>query len=120
MYRELIIDLYKNPENKRAIADADLTNNGANLTCGDHVRIYVKLDEDTISDISFEGEGCAISIASASLLTNEAKGSKMGVVANWGAKEIFDWLGTELGPARIKCGLLALETLQGALQKNAK
>ncbi|PIQ78477.1 Fe-S cluster protein [Candidatus Peregrinibacteria bacterium CG11_big_fil_rev_8_21_14_0_20_46_8] len=117
LYRELIIDLYKNPVNKRSMPDAHITNSGANVTCGDRVRIYIKKDSEKITDLSFEGEGCAISIAAASLLTEEAKGVLLNDISDWGPHNIFEWLGTELGPARIKCGLLALETLQEAVKK---
>lgn len=114
LYRELIIELYKNPVNKRAMSDATTTHSGANVTCGDHVRIYVKLsaDKKTIQDVSFEGQGCAISVAAASLLTEEAKGKTPDEVAQLKLTNIEEWLGTELGPSRAKCGMLALETLQ--------
>ncbi|MEK7523629.1 MAG: iron-sulfur cluster assembly scaffold protein [Patescibacteria group bacterium] len=116
IYRNLIIDLYKNPLNKREMKHADLTGSGANVTCGDRVRVYVKFFKGTqnIADASFEGEGCAISMAAASLLTEEAKGKSLDEIAKWNSENIFEFLGTELGPARIKCGLLALETLQSA------
>ncbi|MBI4994831.1 iron-sulfur cluster assembly scaffold protein [Candidatus Peregrinibacteria bacterium] len=118
IYRSLIIDLYKNPLNKRKIVNADLTSSGANVTCGDRVRIYAKCNKNgKIKDVSFEGEGCAISIAAASLLTENAKGKSLKQILKWDKENIFDWLGIELGHARIKCGLLALETLQQGIQK---
>lgn len=122
LYRELIIELYKNPVNKRVMDDATLTHSGANVTCGDHVRIYAKLstDKKTIEDLSFEGQGCAISVASASLLTEEAKGKTLPEVEKLKLTDIEEWLGTELGPSRAKCGMLALETLQSALIHNKK
>ena len=117
-YRELILDLYKNPANKRVIEDASITHSGANVTCGDHVRIYVKLNADgTIADASFEGEGCAISIAAASLLTEEARTKKRAEVLAWNAETICEWLGTDLGPSRMKCGMLCLETMQEGIKK---
>lgn len=123
-YHGLIVDLYKHPMNKREIAQADITKSGANMTCGDRFRVYLKLNADrstrmgekTIVDASFEGEGCAISIAAASLATEHAKGKKIDEVLTWATPEIFEWLETELAPARIKCGLLALETLQEGLR----
>lgn len=120
LYRSLIIDLYKNPLNKRKIKDADFTASGANVTCGDRIRIYIKLNKNgKIQDASFEGEGCAISIASASLLTEKSKGKTQAQIAKWNVENIFELLGTTLGPNRIKCGLLALETLQQGLENNA-
>lgn len=118
IYRSLIIDLYKNPLNKHKIKDADFTASGANVTCGDRVRIYIKLNKNgKIADVSFEGEGCAISIASASLLTEKAKGKTFAQISKWNSKNIFELLGTELSPNRIKCGLLALETLQNLFKR---
>lgn len=130
-YRELILDLYKNPANKRVIDDAEITHSGANVTCGDHVRMYVKLAapietnggsqkkaEQKIQDISFEGQGCAISIAAASLLTEEARGKNLDEVMKWNAETICEWLGTDLGPSRMKCGMLCLETMKEGIKKN--
>lgn len=117
-YRSLIVDLYKNPANKREIKNAEIKASGANVTCGDSVRVYLKLSRGfKIKDASFQGEGCAISIAAASLLTLKAKGKSLKEVANWGTAEIFDWLGGPLGPNRVKCGLLALETMQTGIAK---
>lgn len=119
-YRDLIIDLYKNPLNKRVIKNADITVSGANTTCGDHFRIYVKLMRGgKIKDISFEGEGCAISIAAVSLLTQEARGKTFKEISKWDDATVFKWLGTEIGPSRVKCGLLALEILKTAPWKGA-
>ncbi|PJC36822.1 Fe-S cluster protein [Candidatus Peregrinibacteria bacterium CG_4_9_14_0_2_um_filter_53_11] len=119
IYRDTIIELYKTPLNKRRIEEADITHSGANVTCGDRVRIYLKLDkagsEGVIGDASFEGEGCAISIAMASLLTEELKGVRVDEVLKWDQETLFDLLGTEVGATRIKCALLPLETIQKGL-----
>lgn len=118
LYRELIIDLYKNPLNKREILNADITASGANPLCGDRVRIYLKLDRNgKISDASFEGEGCAISIAAASLLTENAKGKTLEEINSWNKENIFELLSTELSPVRLKCGLLPLETMQKGMKR---
>ncbi len=130
LYRSLIIGLYKNPINKRKMYNPDIAASGANIACGDRVRIYAKFarvkathnrgqnrgrknnSRAKISEVSFEGEGCAISIAAASLLTQKAIGMTPAQIMKWSAKDVFGWLGQELGPNRAKCGLLALETLQ--------
>lgn len=120
IYRDLIIDLSKNPLNKRVIKNATITGSGANVTCGDRVRIYANVNpRGEIEDISFEGEGCAISVAAASLLTEEAQEKKKEDILEWGTLEVFSWLGMELGPSRVKCGLLALETLQEAIKNKS-
>tara|TARA_B100000315_G_C14009773_1_gene333970 strand:- start:20 stop:388 length:369 start_codon:yes stop_codon:yes gene_type:complete len=120
LYQEQIIDLAKNPLNKRAIEDATKTHSGVNMTCGDHARIYLKLDgegdEARVVDASWEGEGCAISTAVASLLTEELKGKTVKEAKALTQKDMFEFLGIdELGPARVKCATLALETMQEAL-----
>lgn len=121
LYTDLIIDLAKHPVNKRELAHADITGSGANVTCGDRLRIYAKLDkEGRITEATFEGQGCAISMASASLLTEEAKGKTLKEVLALNTQDIFEWLGTELGPVRVKCGLLPLETMQKAIQGMAR
>lgn len=117
LYSSLIVDLYKNPLNKRIIPDANITGSGANVTCGDRVRVYAKMDSrGKILDMAFEGEGCAITMAAASLLTQEAQGKSLEEVRQWGTLHVFEWLGTELGPGRVKCGLLPLETFQEAIK----
>lgn len=118
LYRSTIINLYKNPLNKRTIPHADISGIGTNPMCGDRLRVYAQLGlKGKISDISFEGEGCAIFIAAASLLTEEAKGKSPEEIGQWGTLHVFEWLGTELGPSRVKCGVLPLETLQEALKR---
>lgn len=123
LYTQLIIDLSKNPANRRALPDANCSASGANVTCGDRVRMYAKMlrqaQHDILADCSFEGEGCAISTAAASLITEEAKGKTATEISAWDSLKIFELLGTELGPSRIKCGLLPLETLQSALTHTA-
>lgn len=117
LYSELVIDLYKNPLNKRVMPDATISHSGAIISCGDRVRVYAKVNKKgVIEDAAFEGEGCAISIAAASLLTEELKGKILNEVTNWGPEKISEWLGMELGPARIKCGMLALESLQKGIK----
>ncbi len=118
MYSDLIIDLSKNPLNKRIIKQATNTHSGANITCGDHVRMYVLLNKDNkISDCSFEGEGCAICIATSSLITEYAKNKSVAEVLSWTEQNIFEFLEAEIGASRIKCALLPLEVIHGALKE---
>ncbi|MBT5016733.1 SUF system NifU family Fe-S cluster assembly protein [Candidatus Peregrinibacteria bacterium] len=113
IYQEQIIDLAKNPLNKREMKDATKTHSGVNVTCGDHVRIYLKLEEEKIVEASWEGEGCAISTASASLLTEELKGKTLDEVRTLKKEDLFEMLGIDkLGPGRVKCVTLSLETLR--------
>ncbi|KKT75471.1 MAG: Iron-sulfur cluster assembly protein [Candidatus Peregrinibacteria bacterium GW2011_GWA2_44_7] len=99
--------------------DANLMHSGVNVTCGDHIRLYLKTepqgDDAVILDASWQGEGCAISVAAASFLTEEIKGMTLESARLLTKEDLFCWMGVELGPARVKCGTLSLETLQGAL-----
>ncbi len=117
LYAEQIVDLSKNPLNRGALPKASLTHSGVNTTCGDHVRLYLKIAGDKITDASWEGDGCAISIAAASVLTQEIKGKKLAELNGMKKEDLYEWLGIDhLGPARVKCVTLSLETLQGALK----
>lgn len=112
-YSETIIDLAKHPLNRGEMEDATHTASGVNLTCGDHVRIYLKVERNEIEEATWEGEGCAISTASASILTEELKGKSLEEMKAFSKDELFELLELEgLGPARVKCVTLALETAQ--------
>ena len=96
--------------------DATKTHSGVNITCGDHVRIYLKLDGERIVEATWEGEGCAISTASASLLTEELKGKTLKEAQEFSKEDLFEMLGIkDLGPGRVKCVTLSLETFQGCV-----
>ncbi|MEK9160121.1 MAG: iron-sulfur cluster assembly scaffold protein [Patescibacteria group bacterium] len=117
LYAEQIIDLSKNPLNRGEMADATLTHSGVNTTCGDHVRLYLKTSAGKVTDASWEGDGCAISFAAASVLTEEVKGKKLADLGGLAKEDLYEWLGIDhLGPARVKCVTLSLETLHGALK----
>ena len=118
LYAEQIVDLSKNPLNRGALANANFTHSGVNTTCGDHVRLYLKIEGGKVKEASWEGDGCAISIAAASVLTEEIKGKKLKELSDMEKEDLYEWLGIDhLGPARVKCVTLSLETLQGAIQK---
>lgn len=113
LYGEQIIDLSKHPLNKGTLEDATLTASGVNTTCGDHVRLYVRMKNDIVDEATWEGEGCAISVAAASVLTEEMKGKSSQELQALSKENIFEWLNIDtLGPARVKCVTLCLETLQ--------
>lgn len=122
LYQEQIIDLAKNPIHRREMLDATVTHSGVNVTCGDHVRVYLKLEgvgsEASIAEASWDGEGCAISLAAASLLAEELNGMTVEKAQSLQNQTMFELLGVDsLGPARVKCAVLCLETAQGALDK---
>jgi nitrogen fixation NifU-like protein len=114
MYRERILDHYKNPRNYGEIEDADFSHHGENPMCGDEIRMDVKLDDDgeTIAGVSFEGDGCAISQASASILTGELRGMTLDELREMDRDDVMDMLGVDISPMRVKCAVLAEKVAQ--------
>jgi nitrogen fixation NifU-like protein len=119
LYREVILDHYKNPRGHGVIEDADASADGQNPLCGDEVSIYVQFGEDgdTIEDVKFSGRGCAISQAATSMLTELVQGRKASEVAVLPREELLEEVGIPLTPIRLKCALLGLGTLKLALHK---
>ena len=119
MYREVILDHYKNPRGHGLLADADAQAEGQNPLCGDEVTIYVAFggDGDTIDEVKFSGRGCAISQAATSMLTEMVKGRSATEVAALPRDELLEEIGIPLTPVRLKCALLGLSTLKLALHK---
>ncbi len=113
MYREVILDHYKNPRNKGTLDPHDFSYEDENPLCGDKLRIDVRLDAGRrIKEVAFSGRGCAISQASASMLTEAILGKTVDEVKQMGKDDILDMLGIELGPVRLKCALLSLKVLK--------
>jgi nitrogen fixation NifU-like protein len=119
LYREVILDHYKNPRGHGLLDDADAQAEGQNPLCGDEVSIYVafRSDGDTIEEVKFSGRGCAISQAATSMLTEMVKGRSATEVATLPRDELLDEIGIPLTPVRLKCALLGLSTLKLALHK---
>jgi nitrogen fixation NifU-like protein len=119
LYREVILDHYKNPRGHGELEGADAHAEGQNPLCGDEVSIYVAFGEDgdTIEEIKFSGRGCAISQAATSMLTEMVTGRSATEVANLPRDELLEEIGIPLTPIRLKCALLGLGTLKVALHK---
>ena len=119
LYREVILDHYKNPRGHGLIEGADAQAEGQNPLCGDEVSIYVAFgdDGDTIDEVKFSGRGCAISQAATSMLMEMVKGRSAAQVATLPRDELLDEIGIPLTPVRLKCALLGLSTLKLALHK---
>ncbi|MEM0106625.1 MAG: SUF system NifU family Fe-S cluster assembly protein [Candidatus Micrarchaeaceae archaeon] len=115
LYAENIIMLYENPHNKKVIQNADTMFHATNPICGDDIRIYLKIKNGKIEDVGFDGEGCAISTASASLITDSIKGKSITEVEKMGAKDVIRLLHVDPGPARIKCAMLPMKAVLSAL-----
>jgi nitrogen fixation protein NifU and related proteins len=119
LYREVILDHYKNPRGHGVIEGADAEAEGLNPLCGDEVSIYVSLADDgeTIDDIKFSGRGCAISQAATSMLTEMVTGRSATEVATLDKEELLEEIGIPLTPIRLKCALLGLGVLKVALHR---
>lgn len=113
IYREQIIDLYEHPLNYGQLETADWSYEEDNPLCGDLIRIDVKLDEQNrVVDVAWSGDGCAISQAAASLLTEEIKGRTLEDVRAFDKDELLELIGVKLSMARVKCALLSLKVLK--------
>jgi nitrogen fixation NifU-like protein len=116
LYRELIIDRYKNPLYRGSLDPHDITFEDENPLCGDHIRIDLRVDENGIvNEAAFNGHGCAISQASADLLLESIVGKPLEEVKQLAKQDVLDLLGIELGPVRLKCALLSLKVLKAGV-----
>jgi nitrogen fixation NifU-like protein len=119
LYREVILDHYKNPRGHGLLENPDAQAEGQNPLCGDEIAVSVKFaaDGETIEDVGFEGRGCAISQAATSMLTELVKGRKAAEVAGLPRDELLDEIGIPLTPVRLKCAILGLGVLKVALHR---
>ena len=119
LYREVILDHYKNPRGHGVIDEADAAAEGQNPLCGDEVSIYVRFERDgeTIDDVKFSGRGCAISQAATSMLIGMVKGRSATEIASLPKDELLEEIGIPLTPIRLKCALLGLGVLKVALHR---
>jgi len=119
LYREVILDHYKNPRGHGVIEDADAHADGLNPLCGDEVSIYVQFGEDgeTIDEVKFSGRGCAISQAATSMLMEMVTGRTATEIAELPKEDLLEEVGIPLTPIRLKCALLGLGVLKVALHQ---
>lgn len=116
LYRELIIEHYKNPQYRGELTPHDFSYEDENPLCGDQIRIDLRVDKDNrVTDAAFSGHGCAISQASADLLLESVVGKSIDEVKALGKQDVLDLLGIELGPVRLKCALLSLKVLKAGV-----
>ena len=115
-YRENILDHYRNPRNKGHLENPTHVHEEHNPLCGDVIRIDLQVnDEDVIEEVRFEGEGCAISQASASMLTEMIQGKTLEEAKQVSKDDILEALGIDIGPVRLKCALLSLKVLKAGV-----
>ena len=114
MYRQQILDHYKSPRNYGELDEKTFTHAGENPMCGDEIRIDVQLDDDdeVIERVAFRGDGCAISQASASMLTGELQGMTVEEMQELDRDDVIDMLGVDISPMRVKCAVLAEKVVQ--------
>jgi nitrogen fixation NifU-like protein len=115
LYREYILEHYKRPHNWGELEHPDLQANDLNPLCGDELQVQLAVDEDgTISQVAFSGHGCAISQASASMVSDEVKGMKVSDLLALDRKFVLDLLGIDISAQRMKCAMLSLKVLKSA------
>ena len=121
LYTEIILDLYKNPLNKGFIENPTHEFLRSNPLCGDEIKIQLIIENNKIKDVKFQGIGCAISQASASLLTEKIKNENMNIdeAKNLNKDDILEMLHIPLSPVRLRCALLGLDALRGALENES-
>ena len=116
MYQENILDHYKNPRNYGELDNPDIKFHDVNPLCGDEYEFQIKIDsKEKIIDVKFSGHGCAISKASASMLTETIKGKNIGDIRNVGREKILKNLGITISPTRLKCAMLPLKVVKFAV-----
>ena len=114
LYRDYILEHYKNPRNYGTLEPHDLEFHDHNPLCGDELGVHIRVEDGKVADLRFHGQGCAISQASASITSEELIGMDVSEVAELPAEWAIDQLGIEISPTRRKCALLALKVLRGA------
>ena len=115
LYREIILDHYRNPRHKGTLDPADISYEDTNPLCGDEVRIDLRVKDDAVSEVAFTGRGCAVSLASASILTEMIEGMPLAEVKELTKDDLLDELGIPVSPARMKCALLPLKVLKSGI-----
>ena len=115
LYREYILDLYRHPLNYHSLDDATHQHKGVNPGCGDDIILYLIVQNDKVIDCSFEGKGCALCFAGASLVTEKMQGMTIQEVSQISLEQVYQWLGIPMEPSRVKCVGLALRTVQNMI-----
>lgn len=116
LYKEHILHHYRNPRNKRVLVDADAKGMEVNALCGDDVTLYYKYDEQgVVTDMTFMGNGCAISQAAVSLLTDFAVGHRICDIAAYTARDMEALLGIPVSVTRARCAMLAIEAIKNSI-----
>ena len=116
MYKEHILELYKSPSNFGNLKNPTNEKTAYNSVCGDEITVQMVVNNRIVKDVKFSGSGCVIAMVASSLLTDKIKGKKISEIKKLKAENVLDMLKMKLNPARIKCALLSLEAVRGALR----
>lgn len=116
-YIEIILDHFEHPRNKGRMEDADVQLGGGNPGCGDLITMYLKIDDERVSQVSFEGEGCTISQAGGSIVTELIEGKTLDEVKALGTETMIEEMGEDVVKSRVRCATLALGTVQAAIDE---
>src|ERR1035437_5282483 len=119
LYRDYILEHYRRPHNFGILEAPTSSYEGSNPLCGDRITMMLETADGVVRDVAFTSRGCAISQASASLLTDEIKGKTVEEVEKMTPEDLLDLIGVEISPARLKCALLSLDTVAHALAEQA-
>jgi nitrogen fixation protein NifU and related proteins len=117
IYKENILDHFKHPHNKGTLDDYTFNIRKHNPVCGDNIELFVKVEDRIVKDVKFNGNGCAISVAAASMLTEKIKNMNLQELENLKESEVLEMIGVPLGVVRVKCGLLSFKILKEGLKK---
>ena len=117
IYKENILDHYKHPRNKGELSPCDVCRRELNPLCGDEISIYLNFKDDKVADVKFNGNGCAISLASVSMLTERLKGMTKEDIQKLKDEDILNMLGISISQVRMKCALLSLKTVQKGIEE---
>lgn len=115
LYKENVLDHYKNPRNAGTLSSYTHRHTLNNPSCGDRIDLYLLIKDDMLEDIAFDGSGCAVSVAGSSLLTEHLKGKPLAEIRAIGEDTVLRLLGIPVGPSRMKCAMLCLRTLEETL-----
>ncbi|MDX6533069.1 MAG: nitrogen fixation protein NifU [Gaiellales bacterium] len=116
-YRENILDHYKNPRNSGHVEHPAATAEGVNPLCGDELAVELEVTDGVVTDVRYNGRGCAISMAAASMLSDTIKGRQVDELSAIGKDDVLEELGIPLSPIRLKCAMLSVGVLKVALNQ---
>ena len=116
LYGEIILDHFKNPRHAGEISEAEIVGEDLNPLCGDKVKIWLKVEDGKVLDFSFVGDGCAISVASTSIIGESLKGMELNDLENLENEKVYEMIGVPISPGRVKCALLGITCIKKAIK----